>query len=382
VSEPTILIVDDDPETNADDIAARVAGLGATADAVQPEALSQADLEAADLILVDYTLTEWVDVRDEAELGRPAASQLVADRPRDGLALAAIVRSRLPADGGKVRGVALISADLDDLVKDFSPVATEQAAARVNSLEWAFHKVSIPGVPDLHERILELASAVATISDSWPGDDDEVDREDALRELLALGDLPWSKVAARDVHAAQPPIHQYAMTTHGLSILRWLGQRVLPYPTFLIDRARLAMACGVQPAAFETLDDDSLESLFGELRYRGPLATFLGPRWWGAGVRDFVREATGDALPGPEIAEMVAERLGQPLAPLEPAGAVLGIDGELQATGPVARERALRVRPDDWPPFAETGWMDEELLASRPDLVDMVEPADRARLER
>jgi len=95
-----------------------------------------------------------------------------------------------------------------------------------------------------------------------------------------------------------------------------------------------------------------------------------------------VLDWTGSSSPDRETAAELSRWLGDALAPLEPPGAVLCVDGQLRRWGvPVAREHCVRVRPDDWPPFAETGWMAEELLEDHAELRDLVEPADRARVE-
>jgi hypothetical protein len=377
-----VLIIDDRPASAADALAGTLKLEGLEAESVEPQDVSRALLEAADLILVDYRLNHWVKPRDEDLEMLAPEKQMLSDRPVNGLALAAVLRSQLPKDD--IRGVALLSANLKELVENFSPLVTEHAAARVNGLDWAFGKDDVPEIPSLPERVVDFTQAVCTIREAWLGLDQEEDREAWLLRLLGLPcNEPWSQVAARDIHAAQAPINQLATATHGLSILRWLSQRILPYPTFLVDHNRLAVGCGVTPNALARhIGTEALDELFGNVRYRGPLASFLGPRWWRAGVRWMVREWTGSSSPEPEAAAQLSERLGDSLAPLEPSGAVLCIDGQLRRWAvPVAREHAIRVRPDDWPPFAETGWMAEELLEDHPDLRDLVDPADRARLE-
>jgi hypothetical protein len=378
----TVLIVDDEPGERAEEIAEETAKSGeVVADSIHPDELSRAVVEEADLILVDYRLHKWIDEHYADEADRPSEKQLIAERPGNGVALAAVVRSQLPKDDDRIRGVALLSANLTDLVKDFTPAATEHAAARFNSVEWAFDKDEIEGIPPLAHRIRSLAAAIRMLNEEWPKVEDESDRAAALYKLLGLPHEDWAVVAERDVHASQAPLNQYGSATHGLSILRWIAQRVLPYPTFLLDGRRLAMACGVSP---DVVNDRralaALESAFDKVWYQGPLADFLGPRWWRAGVRDVVREASGDTLPGPDIRAAVEERAQVGLPPLEPSGAVLEIDGKLNVIGVVPRERAVRIRPDDWPPFAETGWLSEEQLEKHPNMKDLVDPVDRERL--
>jgi hypothetical protein len=382
VSPVSVLIVDDEPDERAGEIAEDVTVSGEViADSVHPQRLSRGDIDNADLILVDYRLGEWIETRDADERETKAAA-LIADRPRDGLALAAVIRSQLPRDEERIRGVALLSANLTDLVRNFARPATEHTAARFNSVEWAFDKTEIEGLPVLANRIRSFAAAVGTLNERWPAVEAETDREEALTDLLALHDNPWTDIARRDIHAAQAPLNQYATATHGLSVLRWLAQRVLPYPTFLLDARRLAMACGIMPEVASDRDRlRALEGVFDGARYRGPLGDFLGPRWWRAGVQHLVRESSGDTLPGPEVAAAVERQAGVGLPRLDPPGAVLGIDGELNVIGAVPRERAVRIRPDDWPPFAETGWLPEGLLEEHPGLIDLIDPVDRVRLE-
>jgi hypothetical protein len=380
VSTPTVVIVDDDPGGGADAVASSLRLIGLKAEAIAPEQLVQAHLNSADLILVDYELNEWVEPRDEQLLELPAVEQPVAGRPANGLALAAIIRSLLP-DDGRLRGIALLSGQLDKLVENFSLSVTEHAAARVNGIDWAFEKKTIEHLPALNRRIEAFALALGTLQQVWHEDDGQ--RERQLVDMLGVpGEEAWASVAVREIHAAQPPLNQLATASHGLSLLRWLAQRILPYPTFLLDAPRLAMACGLHPGELrEDAHPQELESVFGPARYDGPLAAFLGPRWWRAGVKHTIRELTGDSLPGPAIVAALQAQTGVKLTARDPPGSVIAIDARLSPVGPIARENAVRVRPDDWPAFAETGWMSRRTIADDPSLLDLVDPADRALVE-
>ncbi len=380
MSTPAVIIVDDDPGGGANTIAGNLGRRGLRAEVIPPERLTLAHLIEADLILVDYALERWVEPRDEAIVERSPNEQLIAGRPSNGLALAAVIRSLLPEDD-RLRGIALLSAQLHELIQDFSQSVTEHAAARINGIEWAFDKNAIAVLPDLSERIKSFAQALGTLQSDWR--DEAEDPEAALVRLLALDSVSeWSDVALRDVHAAQPPINQFAKASHGLSVLRWLAQRILPYPTFLLDDRRLTMACGIDLRELDDqLDARELEAVFGAYRYRGPLSEFLGPRWWRAGIRQELRQGVSDTVPSVATAQFVSSRIGRSLRALDPPTSVLAIDAELNPTGAIARERAVRVRPDDWPAFAETGWMDREIVRGDAALIDLVDPADRALVE-
>src|SRR4051794_15855499 len=99
-----VLIVDDDPHTAADQLAADLDLLDVDADALKPDDVTQERLAKADLILVDYVLAKWGVARR-----RSLGPGLVATSPRDGLALAAVLHSRLPVDERRARGIGLYS---------------------------------------------------------------------------------------------------------------------------------------------------------------------------------------------------------------------------------------------------------------------------------
>jgi hypothetical protein len=368
-----IVIVDDRPDPDAEALAQELeTDLGIRARAITPAQLTRAHVSGARLILVDQRLDAWTDERDADQRSLPLDKQLIADRPLTGLAIAAIVRSHL-ADEAEPAGIALLSSNLVDLVKDFSRSATEHAAARLHDLEWAFDKRGIDGVPAISRRVVSLAAALPAVAQIGDADDPHA----ALGVALALPETDWAAVAAGDMHAAAPPIRQLAASTHGHSVVRWLSQRILPYPTFLIEEARVALALGIQPESFAD-HYDAIAPVLEPYRYRGPLAEFSGPRWWRAGVRRLARDHTAESRPSPELAAAIGTAAGAELAALQPPNAVLCVDAELRRDGgPIARERAVRVQVDDWPPFAETAWMSRDLLAAEPELWDMVDPSDR-----
>jgi len=159
--------------------------------------------------------------------------------------------------------------------------------------------------------------------------------------------------------------------------VRWLSQRILPYPTFLIDEPRVALALGIHPDSF-IAHSEALASVLEPYRYTGPLAEFSGHRWWRAGIRRLARDHTGESRPSPELAAAIGKSASVELMPMDPPNAVLCVDETLQLyNGPIARERAVRVQVDDWPTFAETAWMARELLDAEPELWDMVDPGDQ-----
>ena len=341
-----IVIIDDNPDL-VDPTVKNIRALGANADAYLPDEVDADDLLRADLVLLDLEMTEW-EPRDA-----PALQQ-----PQDGLGFASVVRSHF-RKRERSGAVALLSGRLPQLAGGLTPHTSEHGIARLHSLEWAFAKTRRSDLPlDLHERIVLLAEAGRLASETWSKK--EEDPTDALERYLRLpGEALWTKRARVDLAVAQPPIHQLAAASGGLSVLRWLAQRILPYPTFLVDEAQTAVMLGVDPAAFrDALDaeDDIADRLSGGL-YAGALADFLGRRWWAAAVQAFVADLSdGRPVAGPDTVERLQKLTTQPLTLLQ-GDAVVCIDPDLAPLeSPVARHAVVRVRPDDWPPFARPAY--------------------------
>lgn len=378
-----ILMVDDEPQDAADALVIELGQHNTSALAVTPEEVTRAHLDAAVLILVDQRLAKWTKPRDRDWDNLAPTAQHVATRPADGVALAAVLRSRLAVD--RVRGVALLSANLHDLVKHYSLSVTEHAAARLHDLEWAFAKKDIDGLPPLAVRVISLAHAIETVAAAFtaaaPSDGTDTPAADGYKTLTLLLGLSntaqWARSAGRDVRSTSPPVHQFVEATTGLSVVRWLAQRVLPYPTFLVDEPRAALMLGIEPASFAD-HADALAPVLEPYRYVGPLRDFANARWWVAGLRSLALDLTGELRPSQALASAIAKRAGVRLRPMEPANAVICVDAGLQRHGsPVAREAAVRIRSDDWPAFAESGWMSLAYLDENPEHWDLVDPADQ-----
>lgn len=370
-----ILMVDDEPQEAANALVIEFERHGICALAVTPSDVTRAHLDDAVLILVDQRLEHWTQPRDDDWVDVAPSEQHVAMRPAHGVALAAVLRSQLASN--RVRGVALLSANLHDLVEHYSLSVTEHAAARLHDLEWAFAKTQIEGLPSPAVRIISLANAIETTASAFA----EPLSGDAYGVLNSLLELPdgarWALSAGRDVRSTSPPVHQFAEATAGLSVVRWLAQRVLPYPTFLVDPPRAALMLGIEPTSFAE-HAEALAPVLEPFRYTGPLEDFANTRWWVTGLRSLALELVGELRPSPMLASAITERAGVTLRPMEPANAVICVDAALERYGlPVAREAAVRIRSDDWPAYAETGWMSRAYLDEHPEHWDLVDPADQ-----
>jgi hypothetical protein len=371
ISGPTILIVDDNPDAQSG--LELSFGDAARASTRHPEELEERDLEKAHLILVDFRLERWKS-RDEAPE--------LALRPMNGTALAAIIRAFLVENKTRPTALALHSAHLDDLSGDLPPEPREHAIARTNNLEWAFSKVGGSRTPPLHIRCLSLADAVRNLPATWPTDD-RSQTDTLVRKLLGLNKgMQWFNHAWETVLECHPPVTELSSATHGVAFLRWLLHRILPYPCFLSDSARVAarLRVDIEPMLAALKNGERLWEDLGPYRYTGILSEFLGPVWWAAGVEHFLWEKTDGRILDLGALEDVVTGYG--LSPINmSAQPVVAVDANYQPVASlVDPQSAVRVQPDDWPPYAEAAWTTVELAASHPLLKAIVLKEDLPKL--
>ena len=79
--------------------------------------------------------------------------------------------------------------------------------------------------------------------------------------------------------------------------------------------------------------------------------------------------------------EALTKRAGMELDPIDANPAVVCLDKNLQPTGQFSSPMsAVTLRPDHWPPFADSAWIDVETVRDDPYLLSMVDPLDRYRV--
>lgn len=367
-ARPTVLIVDDNPDELRpleNDLRRQV-----NVETVDPTEVTQQKLSAADLVLVDLILEDWI------ARGTPAP---LANRPRDGLAVAIVLRSHATArKNPPVKAFAILSGRLDEVSPALPPELREHALARLNNLEWVFAKADVGGLPD---RIHSLAHAVQELPKTWP-----LKKAGTLKKLIGLNpDAPWAQRAWQDVEECHPPVHELAEESRGLAVLRWLLHRILPYPCFVWDMYALAARLRV---SHQSLNDEfgrnkSLRRLLSEFQFKGILSDFLGPRWWRSGVENFLWEIRDGAPADSEsIQKYLFRRTRARLQPAKDPHPVVCLDDHLRPMETFcAPEQAVRIQPDDWPPFADQAWTTIELASQEPSLRMLVIQQDRERLQ-
>jgi len=387
-AKPHVLFVDDNEQADPAQLSAMLLEYGVDARLRHPESTIKTDLDWANLIVIDYFLTYWPE-RDETES--------VARKPYDGLSAAASMRSallpslaeRLPGEvPARSVAFALWSSNLKEATFDLPEVVLPHVFSRDNNLEWAFRRSDL--LDDLGiKQIALLAQAATRLPGQWPSRPSDAERQ----MMVMLGLIPefgskeqvqdgnfWRDDARDDVLNCRPPIHELSERSHGLALLRWLLHRIFPYPCFLLDEQQLCARLRVDALEGGTASGPSLLETLSPYQYIGTLAGFGGNRWWRSGVEDWLFNQTGGQPGSPIAVAEVAIRHGAAANRtwLRP---VIVLNGDLARSTEFAEvDRTVRVRPDDWPVFADDAFALQDLAREDPTLRALVQPADRILL--
>ena len=367
---PSVLIVDDEPDSLRAAVAIELEDR-AKGRVVHPHDVELSHLEHADLVLVDFRLDNWPERDAQAALSL---------RPATGMALAALLREHVDRLGrNSPTAFALHSGHLGELQGRLPTVAAQHVIARLNNLEWAFQKTE----PRRYEQMVRLANAVRRLPRSWPSVPGDSEAE--ARRLLGLDEkAPSFERCLRDVLECRVPVTELAEGAHGIVFVRWLLQQVMPHPCFLCGEHWVAARLRISLDSLRSVasGDTRLGKTCGPCGTPEILAEFMGHRWWRGALEDFVWDLVGShASRGERFLRALTERAGMDLEFVEPNPAVVCLDRELQ---PMERfsspETSVPVRPDHWPAFADSAWMDVEDVRADPALLAMVEPVDRYRV--
>ena len=368
IKKPFILVIDDESDNLGSQIHLGLADR-ATASVIHPRDIEMSDLESADLVLVDYRLDSWSE-RDE---------QPVSLRPATGMALAVVLREQLDrSQEGKLTAFALHTAHLGDIRGRLPAVTAQHVVARMNNLEWVFSKTD----SKRFDQMVSLAQAIRQMRDCPPDSNDETS---SAKRLLGMDDLGRSSERCwQDVLDCRVPIHQLATRDYRIPVIRWLLHQVLPYPSFLWAEHWVAGRLRISVDALREVlaGNGDLARDLESMRYSGVLAGFLRDRWWRGALEDYVWDLAGrHRAEEQRLREALNERAAMNLDPIDANPAVVCVDKGLQPTGQfLSPTTAVTLRPDHWPPFADSAWMDAETVRDDAELLSMVNPVDRHRV--
>jgi len=367
MNKPTVLIVDD----RADDERGKLIVWENAFELriLHPQDVTSDDLQIANVVVVDFRLDDSWPERDERTT--------ISLQPNNGLALAGVLKSHERSLDGSPTAFVLRSAHLDDLSPEFPPDARLHVIARQNNLEWVLNKNA-----DINlqlNQISSLAEAIDNLPEVWPTDN-PISSAEILQGWLALPGLRWQELAWQDIEDCHPPLHELSERKHGLRLIRWLGQRIFPYPCFLWTAARLATRLKVTHASLGMAFKSGLTELFEPAKYVGAMQGFDGHiRWWSRGLETILWDVMeGRSFDSNDTIHLLNERCGNKLVPLEMSQPVLCVTKDFQFRyEPCDIAEAVRVQPDDWPAFAEQAWAALEDVHEDERLASVVIAADR-----
>lgn len=363
-TSPRVLVVDDESESG-ESMSALLTQNGVHANYAHPSEIECSELAEADLILMDL------------DIGQPPETEVVSLQPPDGLALAASLRRNACVLDRKASpvGIALLSGKVEELSAPFPPQPRTHLLARHYNLEWVFLKSD----PERARGIVSLARAIRGIPEAWG---DGIQAPDEVADAFGVKNAPDLETCWTEVERCHPPISEITQWSHGLAFVRWLLHQVLPYPCFLWDSHRVAARLRVSHAAFRRLlNGPSFNALIGPSRYVGMLHDFRHSHWWRHRIEKLAWDLTGgdpqnaDALrsalstfAGYEVERSTVE---QPLVCLDQDYRPLEITYSVDS--------AVRVQPDDWPPYADNAWMPVDVVQENQLLRTLVVQEDRDR---
>jgi len=366
-SSTKVLIIDDKPDESSTLATALKTRRNISAVVRHPNDVEEHDLRGATLILADYGLDSWSE-RDSLEV--------LGCKPLDGLALASVIRSHTSKINEGPVAFGIYTGKVEEIAGPLPPELRNHAAARLSNIEWIFEKGS-KGVAD---QVVCLARAVRNLPTKWIGDANEPLLK--LLGLLEVNENDFSNVV-RNVEACQPPIHEISEWSQGLAIIRWLLHRIFPYPCFLWDIHYLAARLGLTLESTNTLlEQPNFQKKLASCEYRGLLADFDGKRWWRSKLELMLWELSeGNSGDLTRLQEVVQKLTRKKLDRLPGRSAVVCIDSRYrQIKNAVDMDLAVRVRPDDWPPYADSAWATIASVKKHEKMRALVLDQDRERI--
>jgi len=373
-SRPLVLVIDD--RSDEERLRDQVWGEAIKVSVEHPQDVTEFQLLRSSLVLVDYRLETWPERDNASCLGL---------RPPNGLALAAVLREYVQRDQSQAVAFAVHSAHLPDLTAGLPAEPRQHLIAKAHNLEWVFAKAKTRDESIvLAGQVASLAAGVQQLPISWNADE-PAGRWSIATSLLAVpSEALWADEAIAGVQDCHPPVHEISERSHGLSFLRWLIQRILPYPCFLWDthyvsaRLRVTHDSLSQVLASSTRLTEMLELC----TYRGILHGFSGPRWWRAGIEALLWSVTEGNPFELEVLHSTLQLLsGNRLQFSEQIQPVVCLDRDYRPLPEqVGIDDAVRIQPDDWPSYADQAWTTIGLARDEPSLNSLVVNEDRDRV--
>ncbi|MCA9216549.1 MAG: hypothetical protein KDB27_25945 [Planctomycetales bacterium] len=350
---PTVVFIDD-KEEELRPLAERVKAAGINGCTVDfPDDVDEDTLKSADLVVVDHSLDEWITNVDVEQISL---------KPPNGIALASVLREHShDLKEYPPTGFALITGKPNS-VSATPGERRPHIVARLSNLEWFFEKQT-----DTEENVRRITSLAEAIHDLPEDLSNQPTTMDRLLTMLAVDNHELADRFHDDIERCRPPIHHIAQDSGGLILIRWLLHRVLPHTCFLFDYIHLAARLRVTPQSLKTQLSD--ESVFGnelsKFLYRGLLANFDGNRWWRGGIEQWLWDKTdGNSAKTEAIHALLDALQANSLEKIDIARPVVTLNEHLEQLEDLSpRAEVVPVQLDDWPSYAEPGYVRKDLLA-------------------
>ena len=368
--KPNILVVDDEPDRVRNDMTLGLRDR-ATLTVVDPDKVTKATLDAADLLLVDYKLDYWFPPDQP-----PDVRQI-----QSGFGLAPILRQTLDArPDGRFAAVVLHTAHLTEASRHVRVAHRQKLISQLHGFDWVIDK----GRAERFDQIMLLAQASRALRVPWPDDLDAAGKH--LQDLLGMdGTQEWVGQCFNDLRQCQPPVVQLSCGASPSLLIRWLLRDILPYPCFLWDIHSVAARLRVSHSDLDEIlsSDSPLAKELGARKYTGLLADFFGMRWWRGAVEQYVwkllDESSRDA---DSFARLLAAKADRELDVTARTHSLVHLDANLKPIGVASPSEVVRLRPDHWPPYADAAWAKVADVTEDFRLLAMLDPLDEYRIPR
>lgn len=352
---PTVVFIDDNEE-ELKPLAELVLSAGMAGCKVDsPEDVDEQLLENADLVIVDFTLNNWIDNVETDQMSL---------KPVNGVALAAVLREHYRNDKLKhapPTGFALITGK-PNAISTSPGERRPHVVARLSNLEWFFEKDA-----DAKQNVQQIVSLATAIHELPIAFSERMVDLDRLMELLGVTEAdPLFERYLDAVRVCRPPIHHLSKESGGLILIRWLLHRILPHTCFLIDERHLAARLRVRVASLRDQLSQSCEfkSQLEKYQYTGPLSDFDGLRWWRGGIEQWLWDITqGESAKASSVFSAMKGLEAEHLQQIEASRPVVTLDKDLKQEDDLSpRSDVVAIQLDDWPSYAEPAYIRRETL--------------------
>ncbi|MCA9037621.1 MAG: hypothetical protein KDA91_20950 [Planctomycetaceae bacterium] len=352
---PTVVFIDDHEE-ELKPLAELVSNAGMAGCKVDsPEDVDAELLEHADLVIVDYTLDDWIGNVDVNQLSL---------KPVNGVALASVLREHYrtePLRHAPPTGFALITGK-PDAISTSPGERRPHVVARLSNLEWFFEKYT-----DSQQNADQIVSLAIAIHSLPSGFSENMVELDELIELLGVThENPLFERYRDAVGLCRPPLHHLSKESGGLILIRWLLHRILPHTSFLIDERNLAarLRVTIDSLRLQLAENGQFMEELANYAYTGLLSTFDGIRWWRGGIEQWLWNITdGQSSKPAAVLESLKQVGADKLVPTEEVRPVVTLNEHLkQEDSLTSRSDVVAIQLDDWPSYAEPAYVRREIL--------------------